>query len=279
VITSAACDSEGEARKMMEKFVRIGVRGPWELTLALYSWLPEVHPQDKSIGANSTALNQLLADRLGRSAMLSSQTLLRLMALLTVESSDGASGLLFTAPHGVFVHRPGHADHKPEVYTTFLAVAFAELTGSSYAVWSASERCKSDIRSAPDTANIDPNYAAESNLSELPWNRILSRHVRRFRAAGGRSIKPKGFVGNCTLTFTGVETLLPARTEVLMSLTATLASARCLTWAMGRRTKRLLGDWRRRSSRLSLKLWRTLSSWSMSTPRNSAVSYPAKITL
>ena len=195
VITSAACDSEGEARKMMEKFVRIGVRGPWELTLALYSWLPEVHPQDKSIGANSTALNQLLADRLGRSAMLSSQTLLRLMALLTVESSDGASGLLFTAPHGVFVHRPGHADHKPEVYTTFLAVAFAELTGSSYAVWSASERCKSDIRSAPDTANIDPNYAAESNLSELPWNRILSRHVRRFRAAGGRSIKPKGFVG------------------------------------------------------------------------------------
>ena len=195
VITSAACESEGEARKMMDKFMRIGVQGPWELTLALHSWLPEVHPQDKSIGANSTALNQLLADRLGRSAMLSSQMLLRLMALLTVESSDGASGLLFTAPHGVFVHRPGHADHKPEVYTTFLAVSFAELTGSSYAVWSASERCKSDIRSAPDAANIDPNYAAESNLSELPWNRILSRHVRRFRAAGGRSIKPKGFVG------------------------------------------------------------------------------------
>ena len=195
VITSAACESEGEARKMMEKFARIGVRGTWELALALHSWLPEVHPEDRSIGTNSTALNQLLADRLGRSAMLSSQMLLRLMSLLSVESSDGASGLLFTAPHGVWVHRLGHADHKPEVFTTFLVVSFAALTGSSYAVWSASERCKSDIRSAPDAANVDPNYADESNLSELPWNRILSRHVRRFRSAGARSIKPKGFVG------------------------------------------------------------------------------------
>ena len=81
------------------------------------------------------------------------------------------------------------------MFTTFLVVSFAALTGSSYAVWSASERCKSDIRSAPDAANVDPNYADESNLSELPWNRILSRHVRRFRSAGARSIKPKGFVG------------------------------------------------------------------------------------
>ena len=185
----------------LQRLMRVGVRGPWELSLTLHSFLPEVHPEDKSIAGNATALNQLLADRLGRGAMLSSEMLQRLMRLVTVESGDGSSGLLFTAPHGIWVQRDGHEHHKPEVYTTFLAVAMAQETASSYAVWSATERCKSDIRSGPDAANTDPNYAAEPQLSELPWHRILARHVRRFRTAqrsggtGGGEGKGGGFVG------------------------------------------------------------------------------------
>ena len=88
----------------------------------------------------------MVAERLGRDAMVSSVLLLRLMSLLSVEAKDGVSGLLFTAPHGIWVRmltyadvcrrmltsaeilrrmqvrRPGHADHKPEVVCVCVCV-------------------------------------------------------------------------------------------------------------------------------------------------------------
>ena len=203
VAVSAASDSEGAAHKTLERLSRVGIRGPWELELALHCCVCEVHPADKSIGDNATVLNQLLSDRLGRAAMLSWQLMHRMRYLLAVESADGASGLIFTAPHGIWVQRPGHADHKPEVYTTFLAVAMAATTDSSFAVWSSAERCKSDLRGRPDQGNVDPNFAAGTQLEDLPWNRLLARHLRRFRAAAHAARagtcaglgKPRGFVG------------------------------------------------------------------------------------
>jgi hypothetical protein len=47
----------------------------------------------------------------------------------TVLVADGG-GVLVTAPHGIWLNRQGHPVHKPEVFTTFIASAMAQVRGS-----------------------------------------------------------------------------------------------------------------------------------------------------
>jgi len=87
--------------------------------------------------------------------------------------------VLFTAPHGVWLHRDGQEDHKPEDYTTFLAKEMAGITGGSVATWSPEEIKKTKATGQPDPENRDPAYLHPAELQDDPWNLILEDHVQR----------------------------------------------------------------------------------------------------
>ena len=81
--------------------------------------------------------------------------------------------ILFTAPHGIWLHRDGHDDHKPEDYTSYLAKDFAAVNNFSVATWSPEVIAKSKARGAPDPANRDANYAHPDEIATDPWNITL----------------------------------------------------------------------------------------------------------
>lgn len=113
-----------------------------------------------------------------------------LVALTRVELHDyGSAGVVFTAPHGIYLFRDNDVPHKPEDWTTFIAKTCAEWTSGYALVWSESERLKSELTRTACSSNRDPNYAiagwdcpddesGECTSVELPWY----THLRRVRA-------------------------------------------------------------------------------------------------
>jgi len=87
--------------------------------------------------------------------------------------------LLFTAPHGLWLHRDNHEDHKPEDYTSFLANDFGSSLGASVATWSAEEIAKSKQGGGADPDNRDPNYLHPDELALDPWNLMLEDQLQR----------------------------------------------------------------------------------------------------
>lgn len=86
--------------------------------------------------------------------------------------------ILFTAPHGISVKRPGCRDHAPERWTTELAVQIARDIGyehCSYIIWN--KRTTSRHKPAePD--DMDPNYLEFKDFEKSPWNQFLRDHAK-----------------------------------------------------------------------------------------------------
>ncbi|EKX41974.1 hypothetical protein GUITHDRAFT_164279 [Guillardia theta CCMP2712] len=181
LVLSSACDSEGEGKHLKDSLQRCGVHGLVDLMLTLFTSVDEVHDARHCLLGESTLLNQLLLLRCGKQSMLTSSCLLRLARLTALESADGSSGLIFTAPHGIFLHRPGHADHKAEVYTSTLAQTLAQDVDASFVIWSEQERSRSGFLQKPEPFNHDPNYVPDDIIAEVPFYRFCLRHIRRFR--------------------------------------------------------------------------------------------------
>lgn len=88
----------------------------------------------------------------------------------TIQFGDG-SGVLLTAPHGIWLNRQNHPVHKPEVFTTSIASSVALSHGCSHCVWSDEERVKNEFRTRADKRNMDPNYSPGGGLKISPWFR------------------------------------------------------------------------------------------------------------
>ena len=93
--------------------------------------------------------------------------------------SDPQSALLFTAPHGIGLYRDNHEPHKPENWTNDLAIAFAQATQGSFAVWSVPECAKSERLKKTCPLNRDPNYVTDAEVLSTPFAMIIADHVRR----------------------------------------------------------------------------------------------------
>jgi hypothetical protein len=79
------------------------------------SWWGRAPCSRRARAGEASALNELVRARAGRAAMLPTRLLERLARATALEVGEGASGVLFTAPHGIWLVREGHANHKPEV--------------------------------------------------------------------------------------------------------------------------------------------------------------------
>eukprot|EP00656_Telonema_subtile_P016497 TRINITY_DN18718_c0_g1_i1.p1 TRINITY_DN18718_c0_g1~~TRINITY_DN18718_c0_g1_i1.p1 ORF type:complete len:375 (+),score=65.10 TRINITY_DN18718_c0_g1_i1:224-1348(+) len=164
-----------------------------ELWRALVSPVSEHDPREDRrhlFNGVHVQLNQtLLACHDHSGALFTTQELEQLHALMTdrrvsqiCPKGDIAPAVVFTAPHGVWVHRDGQPDHKPEDYTTFLAQDMAEVVGGRCVSWSGAEIAKSKRSSKPDALNRDPNYLSDCEHRTNPWNRALEAHCGMARA-------------------------------------------------------------------------------------------------
>lgn len=183
----------GEARHI--DLGKAGFSTTTELWHALVSPVPEHDPrEDRRHLFNGTHVmlnQQLLACHNHSGVLITTPELERLHALLTDQrlSQSGPKGevppsVVFTAPHGLWVHRDGQPDHKPEDYTTFLANDMAEAARARSICWSCAEIAKSKRSSQPDPLNRDPNYLLDTEHITNPWNRALAAHIEAVRSTG-----------------------------------------------------------------------------------------------
>mmetsp|Transcript_80632 Transcript_80632/g.250239 ORF Transcript_80632/g.250239 Transcript_80632/m.250239 type:complete len:627 (-) Transcript_80632:109-1989(-) len=98
-----------------------------------------------------------------------------------------STAVLFTAPHALYLQRPGHKPHKPEAYTQHLARDFAQTVGGAFLTWTRREEARAKeyykTKGLPDPTNADPNFTLCSELDVSPWTRNL-REVRYLFGAG-----------------------------------------------------------------------------------------------
>ena len=110
--------------------------------------------------------------------------------------------ILFTAPHGIWLHRDDnevprrHRSCPPPAresifdfvcvvgpqaggYTSFLAKDLALQCGGSVATWCPEEVTKSKETGEADDDNRDPNYSHPEELSSDPWYHVLLDHAAR----------------------------------------------------------------------------------------------------
>mmetsp|Transcript_13709 Transcript_13709/g.32239 ORF Transcript_13709/g.32239 Transcript_13709/m.32239 type:complete len:634 (+) Transcript_13709:114-2015(+) len=92
-----------------------------------------------------------------------------------------STAILFTAPHALYLQRPGHKPHKPEAYTQHLARDFAQIVGGAFLTWTRREEARAKDfykrNGMPDATNADPNFTLCCDLDVSPWTRNL-REVR-----------------------------------------------------------------------------------------------------
>lgn len=98
-----------------------------------------------------------------------------------------STAVLFTAPHALYLQRPGHKPHKPEAYTQHLARDFAQIVGGAFLTWTRREEARAKeyykTKGQPDPTNADPNFTLCSELDISPWTRNL-REVRYLFGVG-----------------------------------------------------------------------------------------------
>lgn len=132
-------------------------------------------------------LNRLMLAHHGESALTATAELEQINHLMGTHrlsqinppaegSAARAAAVLFTAPHGLWLHRDDHEDHKPEDYTSFLARDLAATAGACSLTWSQAEIDKSKQRSTPDELNRDPNYLSVAEHHTNAWNGALAAH-------------------------------------------------------------------------------------------------------
>jgi len=141
-------------------------------------------------------LNRLMLAHHGESALTTTTELEQINQLMGTyrlsqiapPAEGGARGaaVLFTAPHGLWLHRDDHEDHKPEDYTSFLARDLAATAGALSLTWSQAEIDKSKQRSNPDELNRDPNYLSVAEHSTNAWNGALAAHSAAHSAGVGQ---------------------------------------------------------------------------------------------
>ena len=75
---------------------------------------------------------------------------------------ENTSPIVVSAPHSIPLCRDGHANHKKEDYTRYLASCFAETVGGAALCWhkEEEERLKA-VGNKPDEQNRDPNYLVD----------------------------------------------------------------------------------------------------------------------
>ena len=83
---------------------------------------------------------------------------------------------IFSAPHGVFLHRAS-ALKVPEEWTSFLAEEFARACDGVAIAWSKDERVRSRAARDAVPGRIDPNCCDPASDASHPFGVLLRRHA------------------------------------------------------------------------------------------------------
>jgi len=83
---------------------------------------------------------------------------------------------IFSAPHGVFLHR-AFALKVPEEWTSFLAEEFARACDGVAIAWSKDERVRSRAARDAVPGRIDPNCCDPASDASHPFGVLLRRHA------------------------------------------------------------------------------------------------------
>eukprot|EP01051_Picozoa_sp_SAG22_P020527 SAG22_NODE_4184_length_1354_cov_2.154582_1_plen_273_part_01 len=96
--------------------------------------------------------------------------------------THGSNPIVVSAPHSLPLFRDGHADHKKEDYTRYLAACFAEQAGGAALCWQKEEEARLKAGgNKPDRRNRDPNHLPDEEATTNWWavqlRQLLAEHT------------------------------------------------------------------------------------------------------